>query len=395
MECLLPKDLVEILLCPSCGSRLELEVFSSASRDGLLSCRRNHWYPVIKGLPKILVGELRGDYSDFVASHPDWFSTRDIMSIQKLDERGESKQVQETFREKWMTKDTMGVSDSSPYKKFMRKWMLRKYGWKNESGFKKVLNGRRLILDAGAGLGREVINLAKAAKQSIVVGIEFSDCAESALKNVSSLCNAYIIQGDILRPPFKEKSFDFILSEGVLHHTPSTEKAFNKCCELLKSRGEFGFYIYRKRGPIREFSSDYLRSIMQKLPSNQQWVIAEKITRLGKALSQLKAKVRIPEDIPELGIKAGEIDVHKFIYWAFLKCFWNDELPFDENTIVNFDWTVPEHSHRHSAQEIREWCQKNNIEIIWFNEEESGYTVRGLKRQQRSSSFSLPPKTAP
>jgi SAM-dependent methyltransferase len=280
-----------------------------------------------------------------------------------------------------MTKDTMGISDASPYKKFMRNWMLKKYGWNTESEFEKTLRSRSMILDAGTGLGREVINLAKVARQSIVVGIEFSDCAESALKNVSSLSNAYIIQGDLLKPPFREGSFDFILSEGVLHHTPDTEEAFGKCCTLLKVGGEFAFYIYRRRGPIREFTNDYLRNIMREASSKESWEIAERITRLGKALSDVKAKVRVPEDIPELGIKAGETSIHRFIYWNFLKCFWNDELPLDENIIINFDWFVPEHAHRHSADEIREWCRKNNVEIIWFNEEESGYSVRGLKRK--------------
>jgi SAM-dependent methyltransferase/uncharacterized protein YbaR (Trm112 family) len=375
------RNLLEILVCPICDLKLQLEILSPKLKDGVFFCKNNHWYPITNGLPRILTGELRGNYSDFIKSYEKWFASRESSSMEQSGEREESKQVQETFREKWMTKDTMGISDSSPYKRFMRSWMLRKYGWESESKFEKALSNRRMILDAGTGLGREVINLAKAAKQSIVVGIEFSDCATSALKNTLSLSNAYIIQGDLLKPPFKEKSFDFILSEGVLHHTPNTEQAFRKCCALLEVGGEFAFYVYRKRGPIREFTNDYLRNIMRKASSNESWKVAERITRLGKALSDIKAKVRIPEDIPELGINAGETDIQRFIYWTFLKCYWNDELPFDENTIVNFDWFVPEHAHRHSADEIREWCRKNNIEITWFNEEESGYTVRGLKRR--------------
>jgi SAM-dependent methyltransferase/uncharacterized protein YbaR (Trm112 family) len=375
------KNLLDILVCPSCSSKLRLEILSPGPKDGVFICENNHWYPVINGLPKILIGELRGDYSDFIKSYDRWFTSKSLPWAEQSGEREESKQVQDIFCEKWMTKDTMGITDSSPYKHFMRSWMLKKYGWGNESGFKKALSSRRMILDAGTGLGREVINLAKAAEQSTVVGIEFSDCAESALKNISSLNNAYIIQGDLLRPPFKEKSFDFILSEGVLHHTPNTEEAFRKCCTLLKPGGEFAFYIYRKRGPIREFTNDYLRNIMRKTSLKESWEIAERITRLGKALSETKAKVIVPEDIPELGIKAGEIDIQRFIYWNFLKCFWNDELPFDENVIVNFDWFAPEHAHRHSASEVREWCHRNNIEIIWFNEEESGHSVRGLRRK--------------
>jgi len=42
-----------------------------------------------------------------------------------------------------------------------------------------------------------------------------------------SIPNAFIIQGDILAMPFREKSFDFIFSEGVLHHTPNPHEAFH------------------------------------------------------------------------------------------------------------------------------------------------------------------------
>ena len=119
---------------------------------------------------------------------------------------------------------------------------------------------------------------------------------------------------------------------------------------------------------------------MQKVSSEEKWKIAEKITKLGKRLSKLKINVEIPDDIPELNIKKGEIDIHRFIYWNFLKCFWNDELPFDENKIINFDWFVPQHAHRHTEEEIREWCQKNNIEIVWFYRERSGFSVRGIRK---------------
>ena len=376
------KDLLAILACPLCNSQLHLEFFSATRKDGIFRCDNNHCYPLISGLPKILVGELSGDYSQFLKLYGDELASRGLSLQVGVRERCESKQVQEAFRDKWASKDTMGIADSSPYKGFMRSWMLAKYGWRDEAGFSKALSDKALILDAGAGLGRETINLARAARNSVVVGIEFSDCAESALRNVSSVQNAWIIQGDIMRMPFKEASFDFILSEGVLHHTPNTREAFAKCCGVLKPDGEIAFYVYRKKGPAREFTDDYVRQIMQNASHEQKWRISERITRLGKALSDLKTKVTISEPFPELGIRAGEQDIHRFVYWNFLKCFWNDELPFQENVIINFDWFAPEHAHRHTEAEIRSWCHENNIQVVWFHEEESGYSVRGVKKAQ-------------
>ena len=342
-------------------------------------CRKGHWYPVEGGLPRILVGRLRGDYSAFMKLYQDELASRHLEEKQ-TDERAESRQVQEAFSEKWISKDIIGISDSSPFKDVMRRWMLKKYGWRDELGFRRAMANKRLVLDAGTGLGREVINIARASEASAVIGIEFSECAANALKNVSGLKNAYVIQGDILRMPFRSESFDFILSEGVLHHTPNPEEAFVSCCRVLRKGGEIAFYVYRKKGPAREFTDDYLRAIMQKSSIRDKWRIADRITQLGRALSQMKTRVNIPADIPEIGIRRGSIDIQRFVYWTFLKCYWNEEMPFEENRMVNFDWFVPEHAHRVTEDEVREWCRRSKIDIVWFNSQESGYTVRGIKR---------------
>ena len=373
---ILPDDVVKLLVCPACTSKFELEVLSSTHKDGVLRCRSGHVYPIIHGLPKILVGGLEGDYTEFLEEYKERLHMGKEQLYSESSDRLESKEVQETFHEKWAAKDLMGVGDSSPYKQFMREWMLDKYGWGIEEEFAAQLKERNTILDAGAGLGREVINLAQAAPHSTVIGLEFSDAAISALKNISSFTNATIIQGDIMKMPFADSSFDFILSEGVLHHTPDTREAFRKCCSVLKKGGEIAFYIYRKKGPLREFADDYLR---KNVRSDEKWSVAERITLLGKALSDLKVRVKIPQDIPELGVKSGEMDLQRFIYYDFLKCFWNDRLPFEENVIINFDWYAPKHAHRHTKDEVLEWCRENAVEVIWFHEEDAGYSVRGIK----------------
>ena len=63
-----------------------------------------------------------------------------------------------------------------------------------------------------------------------------------------------------------------------------------------------------------------------------------------------------------------------------MKCFWNEELPFEENRIINFDWFAPKHAYRHTEDEVRDWCQKNGIEVVWLYKEESGYSARGIKK---------------
>jgi hypothetical protein len=44
------------------------------------------------------------------------------------------------------------------------------------------------------------------------------------------------------------------------------------------------------------------------------WDALVPLIRLGKALGDLNVKVQVPENIPYLGILAGEIDIQRLFY---------------------------------------------------------------------------------
>ncbi len=100
---------------------------------------------------------------------------------------------------------------------------------------------------------------------------------------------------------------------------------------------------------------------------------------LGRNLSQLKMKIRIPRNIPILQIKAGTYDVQRLFYWNFLKCFWAEDGNFQRSVGVNFDWYFPKYAYRHTPKEIRNWYKDSKIKIIHFNEIESGISINGKK----------------
>ncbi len=57
--------LVELLRCPQCRSRVELKasVATSSGGDeietGLLRCEQGHWFPVVRGIPRMLPDALQ------------------------------------------------------------------------------------------------------------------------------------------------------------------------------------------------------------------------------------------------------------------------------------------------------------------------------------------------
>jgi len=98
---------------------------------------------------------------------------------------------------------------------------------------------RFVILDAGCGRGANIIRFAQRRIQ--VVGVDIS---EEALKQASSWVKqegvqeyVTLIRGDIMALPFKDESFDFIISSDVLSIASSTELGLTIMTKLLKKDG--------------------------------------------------------------------------------------------------------------------------------------------------------------
>lgn len=211
-----------------------------------------------------------------------------------------------------------------------------------------------------------------------VIRIDLSDCVDLAYQNTKSLDNAHIIHADILNPPFKEGLFEFVTSEGVLHHTPSTRSALESIVRSLQKGGVIQIYVYKKKAPIREFCDDYIREHTTNLSPEECWKVCEAITALGRELSSLEIEIEVP-DIPILQIKQGRYDLQRFIYYHFMKCFWNDDFSYEENVMTNFDWYHPKYAHRHAPKDVKEWFRELGLEIAVFDVGESGISVRGEK----------------
>jgi SAM-dependent methyltransferase len=260
----------------------------------------------------------------------------------------------------------------------MEEWLLPRYGWVDRKAYDLFMRTRHRMLDAGCGLGREALRMARSNVKATVVGLELSHCVDEALEHArdEGLENAFFAQGDLMSPPFRPAAFDFIMSEGVLHHTEDTRAALQALAALLRSSGQIGFYVYRKKAPLREYADDYVRELLQNRSPDEAWNMMESLTKLGKTLADLKAEVEISEDVAVLGIRAGRYDIQRLIYYTMFKCYWNDRLSFDENVHVNFDWYTPRYASRHTIDEVRGWIEEAGLTVAHESVEESGITIR-------------------
>ena len=161
-------------------------------------------------------------------------------------------------------------------------------------------------------------------------------------------------------------------------HTQVPEKTFAELSKITSKRGEFACYFYAKKALPRELLDDYFRVKCSDMSSEELWEMSEQLTELGKRLSELNVRIEVPA-IPALGIKAGMYDIQRFVYWNFLKCFWNEELGWDNSLSGNFDWYSPSNAKRFSRDEVELLADVNQMKNVSFHEEEACYSGRWRK----------------
>ncbi len=243
----------------------------------------------------------------------------------------------------------------------------------------KFLSTKKYIFDAGCGLGYKAKWFADLSPNSVVIGMDFSDACIIAAKNYKDTKNLYFIKGDIADVPFKDNSIDYVSCDQVIMHTEIPEYTFKELTRITKNNGgEFSCYVYAKKALPRELIDDYFRTETKNLSNEQLWEMSRQLTELGKTLSELKIELDIP-DIPLLGIKGGKQDIQMFIYWNFLKCFWNEDLGYETSVATNFDWYSPSNAKRFSDEEYIKMIRDNNLSIEYFHREEACYSGRFIK----------------
>lgn len=299
-----------------------------------------------------------------------------FVHIKSSSEAKNQQHTNEAFSEKWTEYEN--TNEKEKFYDMQKEWYLKLYGFENENELAKFLSTKKYIFDAGCGLGYKAKWFADLAPDSIVIGMDFSDACVIAAKNYKDTKNLYFIKGDIADVPFKNNSIDYVSCDQVIMHTEVPENTFAELTRITKQGGEFACYVYAKKALPRELIDDYFRVETKNLSNEQLWEMSRQLTVLGKVLSELKVEVDIP-DIPLLGIKGGKQDIQRFIYWNFLKCYWNEEQGKDNSDMINFDWYSPSNAKRYSEEEYKQMIADNNLETKYFHKEEACYSGRFSK----------------
>jgi SAM-dependent methyltransferase len=316
--------------------------------EGLLETTDGGWCPIVEGVPIFLHGPLRPDLSEFCRKH----GLPGATTLPGTEAQSEQAKTTVTFSDKWRRFRDYGFHPSQSA--FLQSWYCKKLGLPSVEALRAFFRPRQRLLEVGPGSGFNTRFMAENT-DGIVFACDVSDAAYTTFGNTRDLPNCHVVRADLMELPFPDHYFDFIIADGVLHHTPNTRQAVEALYRKLQPGGQFFFYVYKQMGAARRFCDEHLRQNFMGLPPEECYAACEALTELGRELSKLKGKITLTKPIPVLGIPAGTHDVQRLIYYNFVKCYWNDAFDYETNNMVNFDWYHPHNAWQHTEDEVEGW----------------------------------------
>ncbi len=276
--------LLDVLACPQCQAAFALENVESAHDDDVLSgtlicCGCGATFPVSGGIPRLLPvgtgGEKGSAGSPAQATGPHRTAATFGYEFSRFSQPNREDNLMLFFRKTGIDPDFYRHVKFSPNGDSV---IDAHPGYRPDGG---LLNGK-WALDLGCGMGRFADIARDYARE--VVGLDMSLAVNTARSRYGQYRSVHFIQGDILSPPFRQGSFDFVYSLGVLHHTRSTILAFRQAASLCRPGGHLAVWVYPPgywNDVIRGSIAKGLRLVTKRLSPRQLHVFCLALYPLG------------------------------------------------------------------------------------------------------------------
>ncbi len=319
--------------------------YESEITEGLLTCKCGKVYPIVREVPRLLPAAFD--------EHPE-FTQRYYSYIKKYGIHADSgekkhfnimfKRTQGTFGRQWKTwgksERIYGFTDDEA-----REWFLTDLTARDIDA--AYFQGKT-VLEVGCGHGRFVRILNDLCGE--YVALDLGPSVDLAREITKDYPNVHIVQANAMTPPFKEESFDYVWSHGVLHHTPSTRTAFNVISVLPKKHtGRIYIWVYHKGGFIWEYGNRFVRSITSRMPEKLLYLISYALVPMLYLIPAYNKRVNL------------------------------SNMSWGECALSTHDWLAPKYQWHHSPEEVISWFEEQGYRSI-ERTSANGVGITGIRK---------------
>jgi ubiquinone/menaquinone biosynthesis C-methylase UbiE len=324
------ETLLSVIACPTCGRGLERQGEERPLDESRLECAAGHVYPFVGGVLEALddVGTTAGGRVDAAGGAESGPPTR------PSEDSDDYANIRRSFSQEWQIFDynadkTWGWTIDDRLRVFV-----------GDVGVPQAaLSGKRL-LDAGCGNG--TLTAALAGFGMRIIGLDLNDHLAAAHRNRGRLSpkaveNVRYVHGNLVKPPFRENSFDLVYSSGVIHHTPDSRASFDSLVRVTKPGGRLYVWVYSRRAlPVRVFFG---------------------VGRRLKDFVSLRSVMWFCRTIAPI-YRLGTIALDKLGFMTFRA------RSSREITLDLFDAFAPRFNHQHSESEVRSWFESHGFRNV-------------------------------
>jgi ubiquinone/menaquinone biosynthesis C-methylase UbiE len=131
------------------------------------------------------------------------------------------------------------------------------------------INNIECALDDGCGSGRYTYALSNlGCKRIWGVDISSNSIAFAKQNNVLKNGKVQFLTCSVLDLPFEDESFDFVFSNGVLHHTVDVKRGIDEIHRVLKKDGKCWLYLYGGKNSFFWDVVDFCRNLLNEIPQH-------------------------------------------------------------------------------------------------------------------------------
>ncbi|MBI2704067.1 MAG: methyltransferase domain-containing protein [Actinobacteria bacterium] len=320
---------------------LETDLLERWIESGVLVSRgTNLAYPIHAGIPRLLTFET-AVVDQFWAEHRSRIA-RELPGVDRPRQGAPPGEVEilRSFSTEWNDYEWNGD----------RYWSMTRDAWfaalelLMDIDFDAIPN--RVGLEVGIGIGGLSDHLAR--EQGIeIVGVDLGYAVDGALAAFGDNPFFHIVQASAFALPFESRTFGVVCSFGVLHHTWSTEAAFQSVSRTVAPRGQLFIWVY---SPLEAASTGERRSLIRL-----EEVVRPIVTRLPTRVQTL--------------VLAPAVPVYMIRQRARVRSGTNDYASYRWGEALHAarDRLTPRFAHRHSEEEVRQWFVRSGFENVVGN----------------------------